>query len=336
MAKVRRRTAAVVGGDSLLGREIRDIFARTVLPADLRLIAGEEAEAVTLTEQEGEPAVVRPLDALALNDADVVFLAGSQESSRKALELASGPVLIDLTYASDERENVRLRAPVMEPPGLPIPAGAIHMVAHPAAIAVALTLARLHGRYPVVRSVMHVFEPASERGSQGIKELQQQTINLLSFKSVPKGLFDAQLSFNMLARYGEEAPLALEDVEARIDRHVASLLALSSHAPPPSLRLIQAPVFHGYSISAWVELEQKIDVAALERALQSDAIEVWKAAEDPPTNVGVAGQHEILVGAVTPDRNNPQAFWFWMVLDNVRLPAENGVAVAHEFLTDRT
>jgi len=29
------------------------------------------------------------------------------------------------------------------------------------------------------------------------------------------------------------------------------------------------------------------------------------------------------VGAITPDRNNPEAAWLWFVADNVRLAAEN-------------
>ena len=50
-----------------------------------------------------------------------------------------------------------------------------------------------------------VFEPASERGKSGIDELQQQTVSLLSFQQIPKEIFAAQVSFNMLAKLGEEA-----------------------------------------------------------------------------------------------------------------------------------
>ena len=39
-------------------------------------------------------------------------------------------------------------------------------------------------------------------------------------------------------------------MEARIERHLASLLALTGQAPMPSLRLIQAPVFHGHRADA--------------------------------------------------------------------------------------
>jgi len=48
--------------------------------------------------------------------------------------------------------------------------------------------------------------------------------------------------------------------------------------------------------------------------------------------VSHAGQSGIAVGAIAEDRNNPDACWFWVVADNLRLAAENAVAVAREFL----
>ena len=33
-------------------------------------------------------------------------------------------------------------------------------------------------------------------------ELHQQTVNLLSFQPLPKDVFDAQVAFNLVARYG--------------------------------------------------------------------------------------------------------------------------------------
>ena len=101
----------------------------------------------------------------------------------------------------------------------------------------------------------------------------------------------------------------------------------------PSLRLIQAPVFHGYSISAWVRFGEKPGgTAVLEEALAGGAVEVREAGTDPPTVVGIAGQGGIAVGAITMDRNDPQAAWFWVVADNLRLAGENALAVARQVL----
>ena len=50
-----------------------------------------------------------------------------------------------------------------------------------------------------------IFEPASEHGQRGMDELHQQTVNLLSFQPLPKDVFDAQVAFNMVARYGQKS-----------------------------------------------------------------------------------------------------------------------------------
>jgi aspartate-semialdehyde dehydrogenase len=326
-------TVALVGSDSLLAREIRDIVSTSGVPLDLRLIAGEGEKAGVLTRVGDEPTVVGGLSAVTLSGADAVILAGDAESSQKALQLLGEPPVspvIDLTYAAEDAPGARLRAPVVEED--PEVDAAIHVVAHPAAIAIALFLRRLHSIYAIRRSVIQIFAPASEQGAAGIEELQQQTVSLLSFKSMPRAVFDAQVGFNVLAKYGQEAPVSLDQSELRIERHLASLLASEQDdpAPMPSLRLIQAPVFHGYGFSAWVEFEDTPEVESLEQSLTGRAIEVRGGEFDPPNIVGQAGHDGIAVGAITPDRNHFNAVWFWFVADNLRLAAESAVAVARQ------
>jgi len=332
------KTVALVGSDSLLGREIRDIVATSPSTFDLRLVASDEEEPGALTRVADEPAVVAGLDEIALADARAVILAGTAESSRKALELAGeapDAAIVDLTFAAEERPDARLRAPSVESEPEDFEETAVHVIAHPAAIALAIFLRRLHASDPIRSSIIHIFAPASEHGTKGVEELQQQTVSLLSFKPMPKAIFDSQLSFNLLARYGEEAPTPLEQSELRIERHLASLLdnpGEGAGAPMPSLRVIQAPVFHGYSFSAWVEFDVNPGPESLQAGLAMEAIDVRGSDLEPPTNVGQAGQGGISVGAILPDRNNAEAVWFWLVADNLRLTAENAVAVARELV----
>ena len=323
------QTIVVVGTETLLGREVRDVLSATQLGEDLRLVAAEDEEVGKLTEAGGEPSFLIKLTPGSLEKARAIILAGPSDISDDVIELKPAAPLVDLTYAAEEQPQARLRAPMLEPPGLELPKDTIHVVAHPAAIALALILSRLHVVFPVRRAVIQIFEPASERGSAGIDELQKQTVSLLSFKSMPKKVFDNQLSFSLLARLGEQAVVKLEEVEARIERHLASLLA-ASHVPMPSNRLVQAPVFHGYSASLWIELEQNPGVAAIEQALSERFMEVRSRDTEPPNNVGVAGQNEVTVGAISVDSNQPNAIWMWMALDNLRLTAQNAAMVVRD------
>ncbi|MDQ6677427.1 MAG: hypothetical protein M3Z09_09040 [Acidobacteriota bacterium] len=323
---------AIVGSETLIGREIRDALAESRMGYDVRLIAAPGEEAGKLTEAGGEPAVIAKLDPAAFERVEVTVLAGSCEAALQVAGFGLPGTLIDMSYCLEGTPQARLRAPLVEPHDFRVPHDAIQVIAHPASIAIALLLSRVHPVFPISRTVAHVFEPASERGTAGVEELQGQSVSLLAFRPLPKAVYDAQLSYSMLARFGEDAPVALEEIETRIERHLATLLSNSGQAPVPSLRLVQAPVFHGYSFSLWIEFEQRPAIAALEQILKETPVDLRESALEPPNNVGVAGQSGIAVGAISADRNSPRAFWLWMAADNLKLMADNALQVIQEVL----
>jgi len=331
LAKLTERPLiALVGGDTLLAKELREVLDESKPAPRVQLISAAAAGSATLTADEEEPLVMAPLSAESLAGAKVAFLAGSPASSRRVFKVNpdGGPRLIDLAGGLEEQPEARLRAPSAEATR-PAPSP-IQVVAHPAAIALAMFLGRLSKSARIKRSVVHVFEPASERGQRGLEELRQQTVGVLAFQKLKTDVFDTQLAFNMLARYGEEALEPLESIEQRVEKHLASLLDAWPGVPMPSVRLIQAPVFHGHSISAWVEFEDNPGADALAKALAQAGLDVRQ--DEPPSNVGMAGQSGLSIGAIIVDHNQPRACWFWLVSDNLRLAAENAVAVAQESL----
>lgn len=325
---------ALVGSETLLGREIREVFGESALGEQLRLLATDgDVEPTRIADIGGTPTILSKLDPVEVEDAAVVILAGTPESSRLVLESNPVGVIIDLTGAVEEDPDARVRAPQVENGDYRADHDGPRIAAHPAAVAIALVLGRVHPSFPITRSIIHVFEPASERGQSGIEELQRQTVSLLSFQQLPKDVFAAQLSFNMLAKLGEESKVQLQDVEDRIDRHLATLLERAdTGVPMPSIRLTQVPVFHGYSLSFWIEFEDAPDVNSLEDALSGDWIDVRTGDLEPPDNAGVAGQSGISVGAITHDRNDGNAVWLWVAADNLRLTAETAALIARETL----
>ena len=323
---------ALIGGETLLGHEVREVFGESSLGSNLRLVAAAEEESGTLTEIGGAAAFLTKLDPDAVEDAELIILAGNATSSQEALAAGHSGTIIDLTSYTEDQPDAQLRSPLAEGPDFRADYTGPQVVAHASATAIAILLSSLHRTVPVARALVHIFEPASERGRSGIDELQQQAVSLFSFQPMPKKVFDAQIAFNMRPQWGEEAPEKLADVEERIERHLASLLERSEGVPMPSLRLIQAPVFHGYALSFWVEFEDSADISEIEDALASDLIDLRGPDVEPPDNVGVAGQPGVAVGAISPDRNNSNAVWIWAAVDNLRLVAESAAAIAREIL----
>ncbi len=323
-------TIALVGGETLLGRELRDVLGESPLASQLRLVAAADEETGTLTSIAGEPVFLAKLVPDAVEDAAVVILAGSPDSSRAALEATLSGVIIDLTGVLEEEPDARVRAPDAEDSDHSVDHSGPQVVAHPAAIVIACLLRKLHQTWPIQRSVVQIFEPVSEQGRAGLEELQQQAVSLLSFAPLPKKIFDTQVAYTMLAQFGAEAQIQLGHIEERIERHLASLLERSEAVPMPSIRLIHAPVFHGYSFSFWVEFEDSPTVRDIEDVLSDAPFDLRSSDLEPPNNVGTAGQSGIAVGAIASDRNNGNALWLWAAVDNLRLVADNAAAIAKE------
>ncbi len=323
---------AIVGIESLIGRELRELLSDRRLAAALDLVSSSESSGDILPEQDGDPVVVKPLSAANLEAARLIFLAGTPESSRKVAGMKLSSLLVDLTGTIADLPRAIVRAPMAEPERFLAPETRLAAVAHPAATALALVLRRLHSQSAVRHAVATVFEPASQRGREGIEELQQQTIGLLGLKSFPKAVFDDQLSFNMLSRLGADAPAPLANSEARIERDLDRLLSADPAVPIPSMRVIQAPVFHGYSISVWVEFAERPDVAKLAAFLKAPQVDVRSLDEEAPSNVGMAGQTGVAVDAIHPDTRVPTAVWIWIVADNIRMLADNAVLIAGSLL----
>lgn len=329
---------SIIGAESLLGRELVDVLSTAKLPAQVKRVSSvehEETHSGILTEQEGEAVFLASLTAGELIGSRALLLAGSASSSAKVAEIVKSdekpPVLVDLTGALEDNPTARLLAPMAGPSPASAPAP-IYVIAHPAAIAMALFLKTLAKLGDIRQAVVVIFEPVSERGKKGLDELRQQTVGLLSFQKLKTDVFDTQVSFNMLPQYGSDAARSLEDVEGTVERHLATLLSSDPKIPMPSLKVVHAPVFHGHSFSVWVEFENRPADKALAAAFKSAGFDLRGKDEEPPSNVGVAGHSGVAIGGITADRNDPRACWFWLAADNLRISADNAAEVVRGIL----
>lgn len=319
----------VVGGDTLLGKEVREVAVQQQLPVTVEASASGQKERV-LTQEEGELVVMEPLSEEVLTGAQVLLLAGEAASQRVALELLAklgeSPVIVDLTGGSEKLPHARLRAPLLGGAGK-FPKKTLWVVPHPAALILGRCVTIVHARFPVRHAVATVLEPASAQGNRGVDELQQQTISLLSFQNMPKDVFDAQVSFNLLPRFGEDAKVSIQKSNERLERHLTALLE-PQKIPVPSVRVVHAPVFHGYGIQLWIEFESRPESAAIEEVLREAGLDVRNKSVEPPSNLAVAGHSGISIDEIGPDRNHPRAAWLWLAADNLRTVADNALLVA--------
>ena len=329
---------AIVGAGSLKGKEVAEMLNERNFPAvDVKLLDDDESLG-QLEAMGDEVTFIQSVRAEQFDRVDFTFFASDGACTRKNWSIAqrAGSAIVDLSYALEDEAGAALRSTWIERElgrgqQLELQPSPV-VVAHPAAVVLALLVLRAKKAGKVQRVIATVFEPASEHGQPGMDELHQQTVNLLSFQQLPKAVFDAQVAFNMIARYGESSLPTLEMIERRVLKHYARIVG--NQDLQPSVRMLQAPIFHGHTLSIYVEMEQSLAVGDLSQALAGEHVSVTRASEEAPSNVSAAGQGEILL-SVSRDANHENGFWLWAAADNLRIAAAMAVECAEELATTR-
>jgi aspartate-semialdehyde dehydrogenase len=305
---------AIVGAAAIKGKEIKDALEERNFPARDILLLDEEHSLGQLESVAEETTFIQSVTRASFDSVDLVFFAGSQEFTRSNWQAArsAGCAVVDASYGLETDPAVPVRSPWLDKeleiasgPNVDLETTAV-ITAHPAATMLGMLLWRAHKTGAVKRSVASVFEPVSEQGKQGMDELHQQTLNLLNFHPLPKSIFDTQIAFNMMAAHGKEGKAPLADSEARILRHLKTITR--SRMEMPAMQLLQAPVFHGYTMSIYLELDRKVAPADFALAFQGEHVTVINEADDQPNNVNAAGQETIGV-VLRADASNPHGIF---------------------------
>ena len=334
---------ALVGASSLKGKEIKTALEEQDFPIHRLVLLDADETAGQLTEFAEEPAIIQSIHPDQFANIAVVFFACSANFTEQYWQVAqeAGCEIVDSSYFLETCPQAEVRAPLLEEPqgvsgadrGAPKQQGSIAVAAHPAAIAVAGIVQRLCFHYKIARVVATIYEPASERGQAGVDELHRQTLNLLSFQELPKAVFDAQVAFNLLWGYGERTRPTLRQTQARIQEHIRRLLG-ENHLQP-ALRLLQVPVFYGYSFCCFVDFEAPLPNEGVEQVLSRKPFAFCRDPGDLPNAVEVAGSGEIILGPVERDPTCQSGYWVWGAMDNLRLTAVNAVELARDLVDTR-
>jgi aspartate-semialdehyde dehydrogenase len=329
---------AIAGAASLRGKELKIVLEESSFPAsDIRLL-DEEIVAGTLTEAAGEPAVIETVDEDSFERVRFAFFTGSAGFSvRHGGEArGAGATVIDLSGGFGIESGARPWIPALDavlasPEAKVGPSEPHRLFVAPSAPAdVAISLSAALAPMGLERLALTIFHPVSERGREGIEELESQVVKLLSFEPIPQKVFDEQVGFNMLRTYGEESSEKLGDIRAGIVGEVRDYLA--GRTIMPAISVVHAPVFYSHAFMAYAEFRSipvdKVLVAQLKRA----GLKV-SAADDPaPNNVNVVGEARPVLGQPEPDLGIETGVWLWGAADNLRVPAATAVTIAEKLL----
>jgi aspartate-semialdehyde dehydrogenase len=328
----RNLRGVVVGASTLLGKEHIEELNTSETAWDLR-IADSGDSSGQLVAGGDEALVVQPLSPDIFEARDVAFFAAEPETTRTHWREAgaAGATVVDLTAALESEPGATVWSPWI--PGSPAPLTNTPAIipAHPAAVMLGVVGSRLAAAFGRVHLAATVLEPASQQGSSGLDEMHQQTVSLLGFQSLPQEVYDAQVAFNLRIGVGEAAKLDMGAIASTIRRHLKAI-AGESIASDIALQLVQAPVFHGYTMSVYAQLPANADAAAVRRALHGGVVHLTSAHDEAPSNQSVVQESGIVIALTeeSPSPDDMRGFWLWIAADNLKLTARHAVACTEE------
>ena len=329
---------AIAGATSLRGKDLKYWLEEGGFPAgEIRLIDEEQASG-TLTEVAGEPAIVQPVNESSFEGLRFVFFAGSPAFAAKHGPAAdrAGASLIDMTGGLWAGSRARLWIPRLDALIAPPAPAALandhyHTWVAPSTPAIlASSLAAGFAELSPVRVAIVFFQPVSQRGEQGITELEEQTIKLLSFQPIPQQVFDTQVAFNLGARWGPGSAERLSDARLAITQEVRRYLA--DRIALPAVMLVQAPVFYGHAFAVWAEFKGGVSEEILTAKLTGAGFKVIPPDEPSPSNLTAAGEAQPLITVPEADAGVAHGYWFWGAADNFRLASVNATQIAERLL----
>jgi len=328
---------ALVGTDSMIGKEIMDVLAKKEFPVEKAEFFDPDVkeEFSKLTQFKGEPRVVNAFKDTFLNDVDLVFLAGDKKTNNQiGVQAEKKKVFaIDLSGAFWEQEKIPVVVSGINDEVLWEPE--CHLVANPHPVTIMLSHIQKVAaqKFGVKKTVAFILQPVSAFGKSGVEELAAQSADILNRGSGQKKVFKAQIAFNLLSQSESVDKDGFSGIEKRILSELKRVLKKNDM----SLSLVQAPVFHGYSVMIYMELNKETDIKSLEQAYKETSyFQCYSSSLECPVSPALtAGKNEIHIGQVKKDMIFPNGFWLWAVADNLTVgSALNAYEIALTMISD--
>ncbi len=335
MKERKKIRVALVGTDSLRGKELKNVLSKKPFPLeDIDFFDPDiEEEYSKLTEFRGEPKVVRNLDKDSLQGSDLVFLAADKKLNRELGVLSSKQNFqaIDLSEAFNWDESVPVVVAGVNDGIILKKTPGIIANPHPATIVLSHIFHVVIQKFGISKAISFVLQPVSAFEESGIEELANQSYCLLSSESLSKKVFNEQIAFNLLSQTEKPDKDGFSSVEKQIGSEIRRVLP--GHDFFFSLSIVQVPVFFAYSIMIYLELKKKTDIQGLKDVFKEQPLFTFS----PPNQsspVSVAGKEKICLGQIKQEESLPNSFWVWTVADNLVLgSALNAFEIAEKIFS---
>ncbi|NLJ34054.1 MAG: aspartate-semialdehyde dehydrogenase [Firmicutes bacterium] len=330
-------TVAVVGATGAVGQEILAILRERDFPlTNLVPLASKRSAGKKLTFGDREYTIRESLPSEFAGVDIAFFSAGTTVSKNLAPEAVKrGCTVIDNSNAFRMDPGTPLVVPEVNPHHLREHRG---LIANPncSTIQMVVALKPLHDYTPIKRVVVSTYQAVSGTGLEAIRELREQTADILADKEVTPAVYPYQIAFNALPHIDVFAKMGYTLEELKMDQETKKIFASDEIAV--NATAVRIPVFRSHSEAVLIETEGKLTPEKAREILsQAPGIQVVDELDklQYPLPTMAAGQDKVYVGRIREDFTRENGLNLWIVADNLRKGAAlNAVQIAERLLAD--
>lgn len=328
---------AILGATGAVGEELLRILAERRFPIrDLRLLASPRSAGQT-REFAGRALRVEAVGPRSFDGVRFALFSAGSSASREWAPIAqrSGAIVIDNSSAFRMDPGVPLVVPEINPADL---AARPTLVANPncSAIILLMALAPLHRANPLRRVIVATYQSVSGAGLQAMRELEQQTRDVLAGRPAMPRVLPHVCAFNVFSHNSAVAADGYNVEETKIAEESRKIL----HAPELAIAAtcVRVPVMRAHTQAVFLTFERPIAPEAAQQIL-SGAPGV-RMVDDPKLNhfpmpIEASGRDEVLVGRIRRDTSDADGRGLALMISGDQLrkgAALNAVQIAEHLV----
>ncbi len=325
---------AVVGATGAVGRVIVEILEQRDFPiANLYLLASSNSKGKIILYK-NKNVMVEDLAKFDFTKTDIaMFSAGGAISEQYAPKAAqTGCVVIDNTSFFRRDKDIPLIVPEVNPNAIANYKNR-NIIANPncSTIQMLVALKPIYDKVGISRINVATYQAVSGSGQKAITELTEQTVSLLSGKSIDCKVYPKQIAFNVIPHIDVFQDNGYTKEEMKMVWETQKIFNDDKILVNPTC--VRVPVIYGHSEAVHIETKKKITKKeAIKALVNASGVSVINKEQDsgyatPFTDA--SNKDDVFVSRIREDISYPLGLNLWVVSDNIRKGAAlNSVQIA--------
>ena len=313
-------TIAIVGATGAVGTIALELLADRAYPAErIILMASSRSIGKKLPYLDTELNVIEAVPD-AFEGVDVAFISVSAEVSRALAPEAvkRGALVIDDGSAFRMDPSVPLVVPEVNGADLEWHKGIVS-IPNCTTTPLAMSLAALGQSAEVTRVTVATYQAVSGTGAAAVRELHDQTADVLAGRSTNPKEYPHQIAFNVLPQVDDFAKDGYTGEEHKMINETRKILHDADIAISPTCVRVPVPVTH----SEAVQVEFKRPMSPEEATRLLSEFPGITVVDEPQASVypmpaQASGRDDVFVGRIRKDASHPNGLVLWIACDNLR------------------